>query len=278
MYTDCTNEDEVKATYGFLTPPVTLARSAEGGDDHPPTPNEPDASVLLTPTPTPNEPDTSVLPTPTPTPNEPDASVLPTPTPTPNEPDASVLPTPTPTPNELGASVLTPTPSSNELDASVLLTPTPTPNEPNASVLLTPTSTSTSEKPDAQVLPTPTTEDLPSGNMLKNRNLATKKCHSRRMKRDRHDPLVDLTNRMQGPLKVTVTEIPQPKAKKPRKQKKKVEPPETIDDSKCSICSEKFQIGDKDKWTGCDFCNRWFHKRCVKGYNLKRKWKCHFKH
>ena len=67
MYTDCTTEDEVKATYSFLTPPVTPARSAsiaEGCDNYPPTPNEPDASVL-TSTPTPSEPDTRVLRTPT---------------------------------------------------------------------------------------------------------------------------------------------------------------------------------------------------------------------
>ena len=271
MYTD---EDEVKATHGFLTPPVTPARSAsnaEGSeDDHLPFPNEPDhdASVLTLP-PTSDEPEASVLTLP-PTSDEPEASVLTLP-PTSDEPEASVLTLP-PTSDEPEASVLTLPPTSNEPEASVLTLP-PTPNEPEASVLTLPPSF-TSKKPDTGVLPTPTTEDLPSSDM---RNLATKKCHPRRMKRDRHNPLADLTNRMQGPLKVIVTDTPQPKAKKPRKQKK-IEPPETIDDSKCSVCSEEFQIGDEDEWIGCDFCDRWFHKNCVKGYNLKRKWKCRFKH
>ena len=84
------------------------------------------------------------------------------------------------------------------------------------------------------------------------------------------DPLVQAANKLQGCLTITALEDDhQPKSKRKRTK---------IDESRCHVCKEPFIDGQEAKWVGCDFCPRWFHKKCIKGYVLKRKWKCSFKH
>ncbi len=100
----------------------------------------------------------------------------------------------------------------------------------------------------------------------------TRAKRSARRKRVRPptDPLVQAANKLQGCLTITALEDDhQPKSKRKRTK---------IDESRCHVCKEPFIDGQEAKWVGCDFCPRWFHKKCIKGYVLKRKWKCSFKH
>ena len=50
-----------------------------------------------------------------------------------------------------------------------------------------------------------------------------------------------------------------------------------VDPNKCPLCCGIFQKGEEGKWVGCDFCPRWFHKRCVSPtLVMTGKWDCQY--
>ena len=111
----------------------------------------------------------------------------------------------------------------------------------------------------------------------------TRRSLEKQRKRPQPCQISDITNI--PVLDVQVTDITQPRTKKRRTSSVKDHTParrstrkprKQIVEDVCPVCDgPPFKEGEEDNWTGCDFCSRWFHKKCVKAtYN--KKWKCPF--
>ena len=96
--------------------------------------------------------------------------------------------------------------------------------------------------------------------------------------------MADIANTSRGYLSVTAVDSKIGDQHQPKRYKRKQNRPSqvnlsdtTIDESKCSVCHGEFIEGEEKKWVGCNYCTRWFHKKCVKAV-IKKKWKCPFEH
>ena len=105
--------------------------------------------------------------------------------------------------------------------------------------------------------------------------------NSKQRKRPQTHQMSDITN----VLDVHVADVTVPRTKKRRTcsvkdhtpaRRSTRKPNKQIIEDVCPVCDgPPFKEGEEDNWTGCDFCRRWFHKKCVKAtYN--KKWKCPF--
>ena len=43
-----------------------------------------------------------------------------------------------------------------------------------------------------------------------------------------------------------------------------------VDTNRCQICKKRFERGKEEECVGCDFCPRWYHKKCAGNPNVKK--------
>ena len=110
--------------------------------------------------------------------------------------------------------------------------------------------------------------------LLPDQNVETHKGTKRATKRKKGEtlPMTDIANTRRYFLKVKVQDLPlhaEQRAKRKKttetmKQQIAKSSKQDIDPSNCSVCHGLLQEGEEKYRVGCDYCNRWFHKQCVK--------------
>ena len=276
---------------GLLTPPVTPARASIGrqqfGKDTTSSPKETfgqanivceDNSSLLSKVTTTTPPSSKANCTTPPT-SETNISIPPT-----SETDIPIPPTsetdiPIPPTSETNI----PIPPTSETNIATPLTSI----EANITPFLT-SETNITTRPSSEAnIATPLTSEANnvSANLpfvfsgLSKPTKRATKCH-----RQQRPPMADIANTSRGYLSVTAVDSKIGDQHQPKRYKRKQNRPSqvnlsdtTIDESKCSVCHGEFIEGEEKKWVGCNYCTRWFHKKCVKAV-IKKKWKCPFEH